>query len=46
LIWIKTTIPLHLRILNDPEFIAGKLSTAFLDRFLSRTRSGRLAQAG
>jgi len=25
---IKTTIPLHLRILDDPEFLAGKLSTS------------------
>jgi acetyl-CoA carboxylase biotin carboxylase subunit len=31
---IKTTIPLHLKILNDPDFIAGKLSTRFMDRFL------------
>ena len=30
---IETTIPLHLRILADPDFIAGKLSTRFLDRF-------------
>ncbi len=25
---IKTTIPLHLRILDDPDFVAGRLSTA------------------
>jgi acetyl-CoA carboxylase, biotin carboxylase subunit len=42
---IKTTIPLHLRILSDPEFAAGKLSTSFMDRFLSRPRTGRLAEA-
>jgi len=44
---IKTTIPLHLRILNDPDFVAGKLSTAFMDRFLARSRpgTGRLAEA-
>src|SRR5438067_1915886 len=44
---IKTTIPLHLRILNDPDFVAGKLSTSFLERFLSRpsTSGGRLAEA-
>src|SRR3954464_1970565 len=42
---IKTTIPLHLRILNDPEFVAGRLSTSFMDRFLARPRSGRLAEA-
>ena len=26
---IKTSIPLHLKILNEPDFVAGKLSTAF-----------------
>ena len=25
---IKTSIPLHLKILNDPDFVAGRLSTA------------------
>ena len=29
---IKTTIPLHKRILADPDFIAGKFDTHFLDR--------------
>jgi acetyl-CoA carboxylase biotin carboxylase subunit len=42
---IKTSIPLHLKILNDPEFVAGKLSTAFMDRFMSRPGTGRLAEA-
>jgi len=43
---IKTTIPLHLRILNDPEFVAGKLSTSFMERFLARPNTGgRLAEA-
>jgi acetyl-CoA carboxylase biotin carboxylase subunit len=43
---IKTTIPLHLRILNDPDFIAGKLSTSFMDRFIQRPATGgRLAEA-
>jgi acetyl-CoA carboxylase biotin carboxylase subunit len=31
---VKTTIPLHLRILDDPDFNAGRLSTRFMDRFL------------
>jgi acetyl-CoA carboxylase, biotin carboxylase subunit len=31
---VKTTIPLHLKILNDPDFIAGNFSTRFMDRFL------------
>jgi acetyl-CoA carboxylase biotin carboxylase subunit len=42
---IKTSIPMHLRILNDPDFVAGKLSTAFMERFLSRPPTGRLAEA-
>jgi acetyl-CoA carboxylase biotin carboxylase subunit len=31
---IKTSIPLHLKILSDPDFVAGKLSTSFMDRFM------------
>jgi acetyl-CoA carboxylase, biotin carboxylase subunit len=31
---IKTTIPIHLRILDDPDFISGNISTRFMDRFL------------
>ena len=42
---IKTSIPLHLRILSDPDFIAGKVSTSFMGRLLSRAVSGRLAEA-
>ncbi len=30
---IKTTIPLHKRILNDPDFQKGRVSTGFLERF-------------
>jgi len=32
---IKTTIPLHLKIVNDPDFQKGKISTRFLERYLS-----------
>src|SRR6202012_1776315 len=32
---IFTTIPLHRRILADPEFRAGKIDTGFIERFLS-----------
>ena len=42
---IKTTIPLYLKIMNDPDFVAGKLNTGFMDRFLARPSSGRLAEA-
>ena len=30
---IKTTIPLHLKIMDDPKFRAGEISTSFMDRF-------------
>jgi acetyl-CoA carboxylase biotin carboxylase subunit len=30
---VRTTIPLHRRILDDPDFIDGKLSTHFMERF-------------
>ncbi|MEX2660932.1 MAG: acetyl-CoA carboxylase biotin carboxylase subunit [Vicinamibacterales bacterium] len=46
---IKTSIPLHLKILSDPDFIAGRFSTSFMDRYLveqNKTGDGRLAQAG
>ena len=33
---IFTTIPLHRRILADPEFRAGKVDTTFIERFLSK----------
>ena len=31
---IKTSIPLHRRILADPDFVAGKLDTHFIERFM------------
>jgi acetyl-CoA carboxylase biotin carboxylase subunit len=33
---IKTTIPLHRRIFEDPDFQKGHVSTAFLEQFLAR----------
>jgi acetyl-CoA carboxylase biotin carboxylase subunit len=33
---IRTSVPLHLAILADPDFRAGRLSTAFLDSFIAR----------
>jgi len=37
---IKTTIPLHRRILDDPDFQKGRFSTAFLERFSSPPPAG------
>ena len=34
---IKTTIPLHKRVFQDPDFRKGHLSTKFLERFISTT---------
>ncbi|HEV7859242.1 MAG TPA: acetyl-CoA carboxylase biotin carboxylase subunit [Pyrinomonadaceae bacterium] len=33
---INTTIPLHLKIMDDPNFRAGEFSTKFMDQFLSK----------
>ena len=30
---VKTTIPMHRRILDDPDFVGGRLSTRFMERF-------------
>jgi acetyl-CoA carboxylase biotin carboxylase subunit len=42
---IKTSIPLHLRILSDPDFVAGRLSTSFMEQFLARRPRPNLAEA-
>jgi acetyl-CoA carboxylase biotin carboxylase subunit len=31
---IKTIIPLHLKILNDPDFVAGRIHTHFMERYM------------
>jgi acetyl-CoA carboxylase, biotin carboxylase subunit len=33
---IKTTIPLHLKVLGDPDFVAGNFSTRFMDRYAKK----------
>jgi acetyl-CoA carboxylase, biotin carboxylase subunit len=44
---IKTNVPLHLRILAEDDFVNGRLSTGFMDRFMSVPPAARtLAQAG
>jgi acetyl-CoA carboxylase biotin carboxylase subunit len=43
---IKTSLPMQLKILAEPDFVAGKLSTAFMDRFAGTAAAARkLAQA-
>jgi acetyl-CoA carboxylase biotin carboxylase subunit len=36
---VKTTIPLHQRILNDQDFIEGRITTRFLDRYAHRDKA-------
>ena len=33
---VQTSIPLHQKILADPDFIQGRYSTHFLERYLPR----------
>jgi acetyl-CoA carboxylase, biotin carboxylase subunit len=44
---IRTSIPLHLRILSEPDFVAGRLNTSFMERFLVEKKidDDRLAEA-
>jgi acetyl-CoA carboxylase biotin carboxylase subunit len=46
---IKTTIPLHLKIMDDPKFRAGEISTSFMEYFLAqngrKNKSEALASA-
>ncbi len=43
---ISTSIPLHLRLLAEPDFQAGRLSTAFMDRYLTTDAKRELKAAG
>jgi hypothetical protein len=36
---------MHLKILAEPDFVAGRLSTSFMERFVGRPPQGRLAEA-
>jgi acetyl-CoA carboxylase, biotin carboxylase subunit len=40
---IKTNVPLHRRIMDDPDFVAGKLDTHFMERFLPRKKAASAA---
>ena len=42
---VKTTIPLHLKILSDPDFLAGRVNTGFMERFMPKTEKKNLAEA-
>ena len=40
---IRTSVPLHLKILNEKDFHAGRLSTSFMDRFMPQPKKTSLA---
>jgi acetyl-CoA carboxylase biotin carboxylase subunit len=42
---ISTSVPLHLKILNDPDFQAGRLGTGFMDRFMPKPKNEKLAES-
>jgi acetyl-CoA carboxylase biotin carboxylase subunit len=37
---IKTSIPLHLKILQDPDFIAARINTSFMERYMPEKKTG------
>jgi acetyl-CoA carboxylase biotin carboxylase subunit len=41
---IKTSAPLHLKIMNDPDFQAGRMSTGFMERFMPKPAARSLAE--
>jgi acetyl-CoA carboxylase biotin carboxylase subunit len=40
---IKTNIPLHRRILDDSDFVAGRFDTRFMDRFAPERKAAAAA---
>ena len=38
---IKTSVPLHLKIMNDPDFQAGRMNTGFMERFMPKPAAPR-----
>jgi acetyl-CoA carboxylase, biotin carboxylase subunit len=42
---ISTSVPLHLKILNEPDFQAGRLGTGFMDRFMPKPKNEKLAES-
>jgi acetyl-CoA carboxylase biotin carboxylase subunit len=41
---ISTSVPLHLKILNEADFQAGRLGTGFMDRFMPAPKQNKLAE--
>jgi acetyl-CoA carboxylase biotin carboxylase subunit len=43
---IKTTIPLHLKIMDDPKFRSGQFSTRFMEDFLAQNSGKNKTEVG
>ncbi|HMC92221.1 MAG TPA: acetyl-CoA carboxylase biotin carboxylase subunit, partial [Allosphingosinicella sp.] len=43
---LKTTIPLHQKLVNDPEFLAGDYTIKWLEEWLSRAEASPAGGAG
>jgi acetyl-CoA carboxylase, biotin carboxylase subunit len=41
---IHTSVPMHLKVLADPDFQAGRISTSFMDRFLTPAQAPVLVE--
>ena len=41
---IKTSVPLQLKIINDPDFQAGRMNTGFMDRYMPAPKPRSLAE--
>jgi acetyl-CoA carboxylase biotin carboxylase subunit len=42
---IKTSVPLHQKILNEADFQAGRLGTSFMERFMPKQKKTSLAES-
>jgi acetyl-CoA carboxylase biotin carboxylase subunit len=38
---IHTTMPLHVKILSEPDFVSGNIGTGFMDRFMPEATASR-----
>ncbi len=38
---VKTSVPLHQKIMKEPDFLAGRLDTQFMERYAPGCRTGR-----
>jgi acetyl-CoA carboxylase biotin carboxylase subunit len=42
---ISTSVPLHLKILNEADFQTGRLGTSFMERFMPKQKKSSLAES-